>query len=98
LLGYMLARAGERGEALAIQERLTGRWRQGLIGAFDLACVPAALGDRDRAFAWLDRAYEDGSLGYPSGWRVGLEGPPFDVLRDDPRMGRLRARLGLQNR
>jgi DNA-binding SARP family transcriptional activator len=98
LLGYMLARAGERGEALAIQERLIGRWRQGIIGAFDLACVPAALGDRDRAFAWLDRAYEDGSLGSPSGWRVGFEGPPFDVLRQDPRMGRLRARLGLQNR
>jgi serine/threonine-protein kinase len=98
LLGYMLGRAGERGEALAIQERLTDRWRQGLIGAFDLACVPAALGDRDRAFVWLDRAYQDGSLIFPSGWRVGFDGPPFDVLRRDPRLERLRARLGLQNR
>jgi DNA-binding SARP family transcriptional activator len=97
LLGYLLARSGKREEAVAIQERLTDRWRQGAAGAFDLVFVPAGLGDRATAFAWLDRAVEDGSLGLFPGWRA-FTSAPFDELRQDPRMTRLRARLGIQNR
>jgi TPR repeat protein len=98
LLGYMLGRAGQRAEALAIQARLRDRQQNGVLGAYYLAFVPAALGDRDQAFTWLDRAYEDGSLGFSPGRTVGLTDPLFDDLRQDPRLGRLRARLGLQNR
>jgi Tfp pilus assembly protein PilF len=98
LLGYMLGRAGRREESRAIQARLVDRRESGAIGAYYLAFVPTALGDRDQAFAWLDRAYDDGSLRFfPSG-RVTLTGVPFDDLRQDPRMGRLRERLGLQKR
>jgi hypothetical protein len=63
-----------------------------------LAYVPAALGDRDAAFAWLDRAHEDGSLTFGPGYWVDLNDVPFDALREDPRMERLRERLGLQRR
>jgi DNA-binding SARP family transcriptional activator/Tfp pilus assembly protein PilF len=98
LLGYMTARSGNREEAVAIQQRLMAQWRAGGLDALNLAFVPAALGDRDEAFAWLERALADGSLGLAPGLRVDLSGPPFDVLRDDPRMDRLREELGLQKR
>jgi len=98
MLGYMLARAGQRGEALSIQDSLRNRWRNGALGAYYLAFVPTALGDRDQAFTWLDRAYKDRSLTFYPGRRVGLTDAPFDDLRQDPRLGRFRARLGLQNR
>ncbi len=62
LLGYMTGRAGHREDALSIQARLHDRWQRGLLDAMNLAYVPAALGDRDQAFTWLDRGIEDGSL------------------------------------
>jgi DNA-binding SARP family transcriptional activator len=98
LLGYMYGGAGRREEALAVQARLLDRWRSGAIGAYDLAFVPAGLGDRDQAFSWLDRAIEDGSFRFVPGTGTGLPGPPFDALQQDPRMDRLRERLGLQKR
>jgi DNA-binding SARP family transcriptional activator len=98
LLGYMLARAGKSGEARSIQASLLERWRQGAIGAFDLAYIPVALGEYDQAFTWLSRSIDDGSLGSYVSWRAGFTGLPFDELRRDPRLGALRVRLGLQNR
>jgi hypothetical protein len=94
----MYGRSGQRADALSIQARLLDQQRSGSIGAYYLAFVPAALGDRDEAFAWLDRAYEDGSLRFSPGRGVGLPGLPFDDLRQDPRMGRLREQVGLQKR
>ena len=50
-----------------------------------------ALGDPDRAFAWIDRAFDEGR-----GWVIflGIE-PAFDPIRGDPRFRPLlrRARL-----
>jgi hypothetical protein len=94
----MLARAGDTGEARSIQASLVTRWRQGDIGAFDLAYIPAALGDNGAAFTWLNRSIDDSSLVNYVSYRAGFAGVPFDVLRRDPRLGALRARLGLQNR
>jgi hypothetical protein len=95
----MHARAGQREEARAIQARLLERWRAGtLFGAFMLVHVPAGLGHRDEAFAWLDRAVEDGSLAFSPGFWVDPEDIPFDALMGDPRLDRLRERLDLQKR
>jgi hypothetical protein len=57
-----------------------------------VALVYAALGDKDSAFLWLEKAYEDKSsfmttLKY---WTV------FDPLRSDPRFKDLLRRVGLQ--
>jgi DNA-binding SARP family transcriptional activator len=98
LLGYMRGRAGQREEARSIQSQLLDSHRSGAIGAYYLAFVPTGLGDRDQAFTWLDRAYQDGSLRFSPGRFVDMTAPPFDYLRQDPRMGRLRERLGIQNR
>ncbi|HKT61692.1 MAG TPA: tetratricopeptide repeat protein, partial [Gemmatimonadales bacterium] len=98
LLGYMSARAGRREEAAAIQARLLQRRQSGRIDAIHLAYVPAALGDRDRAFAWLDSAVVEGSLRFAPGLLVDPTDAPFDMLEGDPRLPRYQARLGRQNR
>ncbi|MFN2399467.1 MAG: protein kinase [Gemmatimonadaceae bacterium] len=57
--GYILARMGRRAEALAEIERLKGERERGAPAAAGISAIYTALGDRDRAFEWLDRAYGD---------------------------------------
>ena len=59
------------------------------------ATVHAGLGDIDQAFAWLDKSIEDLSIANPY---IGSEimGSTFEDLHRDPRLQRLRRRLGLQ--
>ncbi len=90
LLGHTLARAGQRAEATQILGDLLDRERAGTGGAFYVAIVYAGLGDLDRAFAWLDKAFDDGSF------RLEIMDPTFDDLRADPRFAGVRKRLGLQ--
>lgn len=97
-IGYFKGRAGQTAEAQAIHADLLARWRDGKLEAYWLAWVPAALGDRDQAFSWLDRAFEKGELEFSPGLRVGLTDPLFDDLRGDPRLEALRRRLGFQRR
>ena len=56
----------------------------------DVAIVYGALGEKDQAFLWLDKAYEE---------QVGLSSlkmnPHFDLLRDDPRFDELLKKVGL---
>ena len=50
-----------------------------------------AIGDKDAAFAWLDRAYAQHS-NEMTGLKVG---PGYDRLRDDPRFEQMLRRIGL---
>lgn len=56
-----------------------------------IAVAYAALGDRDQAFAWMEKAYEERPL------RLGFlkVDPVFDSLRADPRFANLQRRVGL---
>jgi adenylate cyclase len=92
LLGHALAHAGRRDEALVILAELTNRWKRTNDGAFLIAFVHAGLGDRDRAFQWLNRSVDEASL------VTQLGQPLFDDLRADPRFQQFRRRVGLQNR
>jgi tetratricopeptide (TPR) repeat protein len=88
-LGYALARAGQRDEAMSIlSDLLAGRKYS--HGAFGIAVVYTGLGDYDQAFAWLDRAVEEGSV------RVYIMDPVFEDLHRDPRFDRFRRRISLQ--
>jgi DNA-binding winged helix-turn-helix (wHTH) protein/TolB-like protein/Tfp pilus assembly protein PilF len=83
----LLGRAHEARAELARLERLaTTRY----VPALDIATLHASLADHERAFEWLERAFEDRStnLGF-------LEyDPSFDALRDDPRFVELVERIG----
>ena len=56
-----------------------------------IALIHAALGDRDEAFAWFDKAYD---LRAESLGNLKVD-PKLDPLRGDPRFGELVKRVGL---
>jgi len=59
--------------------------------SFVRAAVYAELGDKDQAFAWLEKTY---SVHSPA--MVDLRSAPvFDKIRRDPRFGDLLRRVGL---
>ncbi len=94
LHGYMLARAGQREEALRLRATLLERWRRGESGAFEVAVVDAGLGDLDQAFAWLERSMDAPSMN-PTQY---LMMPILEDLRADPRFEPLARRFGLPGR
>jgi len=87
-----LAALGRREEAEEILARLEAESRQQYVRAEYLAMGYAAIGDRDHAFASLDRAYQarSGGLIY-----LHLD-PGYEPLRSDPRFGELVQRIGLK--
>jgi TolB-like protein/Tfp pilus assembly protein PilF len=90
-LGYGYAIAEKRDLALAVLKKLESYYEKGEAYPQDLAAVYAGLGDKDQAFAWLERSLETrtGRLG-----RIGYH-IPFESLRSDPRYADLRRRMGL---
>jgi TolB-like protein/DNA-binding SARP family transcriptional activator len=91
-LGYAMARSGQRDSAVAIRSTLAEQSRQDGGGALGVALVSAGLGDRDEAFAWLDRAISSGAMNIDGAELL------FDELRNDPRFERVRERQGFQKR
>ena len=57
-----------------------------------MALIHALLGEKDQAFDWMQKAYEDRSA-----WLVYLKvDPVWDPLRTDPRFADLLNRVGLK--
>ncbi len=91
LAGWIHARAGHTAEALAALETLRERARTTFVSKVDFANIHTALGRRDEAFSWLEKAYRERSneLIY---LRVDLQLSP---LRGDPRFTDLVRRVGI---
>jgi TolB-like protein/Tfp pilus assembly protein PilF len=87
-LGVTYARIGKRQEALRIADELKAAPMTPFI-AFGLASIYAWLGDKTRAFEWLD--YKEPHAWVP--WVRVL--PEFEAVRADPRYDALRTRLKL---
>jgi TolB-like protein/Flp pilus assembly protein TadD len=94
LVGVALARAGRVEEARGEAARLIELSKSRYVPAYEIASVYAALGDPDRAFEWLDRAFEEHSalLG------TFRSDPVMDPLRADPRSHEVERRLKLPPR
>jgi serine/threonine protein kinase/Flp pilus assembly protein TadD len=92
-LGYCYAVSGRRAEAQTILKELEEKYdRREAIGQY-VADVYAGLGDKDQAFAWLEKDYERRSgirLPFIKWWFT------FNDLRGDPRYADLLHRLGLK--
>jgi serine/threonine-protein kinase len=93
MLGFVLARSGQRDEAREILAELLARQQREGNLASDVAVVYAGLGDLDRAFTWLNRALDEGSLASNFPLLREMMGPAFRELRRDPRFERVRSRL-----
>jgi hypothetical protein len=85
---------GRRDLAKAALDQLLAKQPHGGIPSTFIGSGYAALGDADRAFQWLDRAYieKDGLLSL-----IQIH-PTFDWLHGDPRYTALVAQLGFKDR
>jgi TolB-like protein/Flp pilus assembly protein TadD len=90
-LGYVNAETDKRSEALAVIEELKGKHAKGQAYGLDLARVYIGLGDREQAFAWLEKDFQAHSSTLPAWIFI----PPLDSLRDDPRFRDLQKRMSL---
>lgn len=87
--GY--ARAGDRDGALKILSALLEMSQREYVPPWAIAYIYIALGDRERALRWLEKAYEERSTS-----EVFLKvNPGFDPLRSDPRFQALLRRMNL---
>jgi hypothetical protein len=85
--------AGRRDEAQAILAELMSGSQQRYVSPFDIATIHIGLGDTDRAFEWLEKAYEGRSQ-----WMVGLAvDPRVDSIRSDARFESFLQRLNLEH-
>jgi TolB-like protein/Flp pilus assembly protein TadD len=90
-LGYVYGLIGEKAKALQVVADLTVMSKEKYVSPYRIANIHTALGDKDAAFDWLERAYEDRSH-----LLVFLNiDPRIDSLRDDPRFTDLARRVGL---
>ncbi|HEV8130727.1 MAG TPA: protein kinase [Acidobacteriota bacterium] len=93
-LGIFYAVSGNKGEAekvLAQLKELRRLSKGRFVPSAETAIIYAALGKKDEAFEWLDRAYEDRSERL-SWLKVD---PEIDSLRSDPRFAELMRRMRL---
>ena len=94
-LAYTLTKAGRVIEGRKIVEELRDSNNYPHVSAFTWACAFSALGDKDKAFEWLERAYTERSTYMYIIVRGGL---PLDNIRSDERFDTLLKRIGLKNR
>jgi serine/threonine protein kinase/tetratricopeptide (TPR) repeat protein len=90
-VGNVLARTGERSRALQVLEQLKAISKQKYVYSLGLARVYAGLNDKEQAFAWLEKAYEERSTAL---YFLKVD-PIWDPLRSDPRFNELLRRIGL---
>jgi TolB-like protein/DNA-binding winged helix-turn-helix (wHTH) protein/Tfp pilus assembly protein PilF len=90
-LGQAYAIAGMKSEARQVLHNLLERARQNYVSPFDIALIYTALGDKEAAFDWLNKAESERStfLVY-SKWE-----PRLDPLRSDPRFQKMLKEIGL---
>ena len=90
-LAHIYAVSGRKTEALKILAELQSLSEHSYVPATDAALIYAGLGEKDKAFAWLDKAHEERSFTLSN---LKVE-PRFDPLHSDPRFADLLRRIGL---
>ncbi|MEO8042067.1 MAG: tetratricopeptide repeat protein [Acidobacteriota bacterium] len=90
-LGYVYASTGRKAEALNLIKELDAKYeRKEAIGQY-IAAVYVALGDKDKAFEWLEKDFEARNGKLPEiRWQL-----QFEALRGDQRYQDLLKRMNL---
>ena len=90
-LSLVLARRGELEYARETLKMLEERLAHGYVSPVELATLHIALGDKDRAIDWAEKAYAE-----RRGWMAYLNvHPVLDTLRAEPRFKVLVRKMGL---
>jgi TolB-like protein/Tfp pilus assembly protein PilF len=90
-LGYVYAATGKQAKAIAIIKELESTHSRNEATGMNLAAIYAGLGDKDKAFEWLEKDFQARNGGLI---RLRYE-IPYESLRDDPRYKDLLKRMGL---
>jgi tetratricopeptide (TPR) repeat protein len=90
LLGYGYAKAGRKDEARKVLADLKEQSKTHYVPPYLIALIYTGLNEKDDAFAWLEKAYQDREY-----WLVWLKtDPKLDSLRSDSRFTDLMRRIG----
>jgi eukaryotic-like serine/threonine-protein kinase len=90
-LAHAYAVAGDKPQALKLLAELQELSKRRIVDSFEFAIVYAGLGDKDRAFEFLNKGYDERPSNLES---LKLE-PRMNPLRSDPRYQELLLRMGL---
>jgi Flp pilus assembly protein TadD len=91
-LGFALAALDRKAEARQTLDELKKQSAGRYVAPYNIAIIHLGLGDKNEAFAWLERAYSERS----SFLAIHLTADPrLDSLRGDPRFKDLVRRVGL---
>jgi hypothetical protein len=82
---------GKRAEAEKILHDFERKMKGGYVSPYMIATIYAGLGDKDRAFEFLERAYRERSWDIVWALKADLR---IDNLRSDPRFQALWRRVG----
>ena len=91
-IGHAHALSGNRDEAQKILQELDGWFKEGYAVAHAVACVHLALGNRDEALTWIEKATEQNEHG-------SLEikcNPDWDPIRSHPRFRAILKKMRLE--
>ena len=90
-LGIVYAGAGRKASAQRVIDELVSESGSRYVSPLDIALVYSSMGERDKAFDWLSKAFEERSA-----WLIELNvDPQWAAIRDDSRFQELVARVGL---
>ena len=92
-LGCIYGKADKKEEAQKILDDLLKRAKQEYFSPSLIAAVYTGLGDKNKAFKWLERAFEERDF---TNWCI-KEDPRLEDLHSDPRWTKLMERMGLAN-
>ena len=83
--------AGKREDGMKVVAQMHEIAKQRYVPAYGFGFAYAALGDKEQAFQWLERSFQD------RGWEISYlkVDPAMDSLRSDPRFNELVRRVGL---
>ncbi len=90
-VAYAHARLGQRSQAFGVLDQLRAASKQRYVPALSFAIVYVGLGEKEQAFLWLQKAYDErtNSLAYLKVQAT------WDPLRPEPRFADLVRRMGL---
>ncbi len=92
-LAHAWSALGKKAEAQKVLRDLERKSSvAGSTSTYAMATIYAGLGEKDKAFAYLNRAFEERSFELPGGLKAD---PAIDNLRNDPRFQELVRRVGL---
>ena len=90
-LGYVYGTAGKKAAAQRALEELKELSKKRYVSPYNFACIYAGLDDKDQAFEWLERTYQERAF-FMTQLKVDTV---LDNLRPDPRFRDLLKRMNL---